>query len=176
MSRDEVFDQTARKINQAIYRVSVSLPLTEGEPVVVEDVSKLTAQMILDKLNEFVVSDPFDEHYIIFLHYLALYPVSMCSRNVSPLLKLLIGFHYRFGQMYQEKFKPVKPVSMEDLSQIFGRSKATIHECIKATEEQWKGFLEVKEREEQIEKEARRELIEEAKERLRKEKTDAQAS
>jgi len=42
--------------------------------------------------------------------------------------------------------------------------------CIKDTEEQWKGFLELKEREEKIEKEAKRELIEEAKERLRKEK------
>jgi len=90
---------------------------------------------------------------------------------VSPFLKFLIGFHYRFGQFYKEEhYKKVQPVSMEELAQIFGRSKATIHECIQDTEEHWKRFLEFKKREEEIEAEAKRELIEEVKERLRKER------
>ena len=59
---------------------------------------------------------------------------------------------------------------MQELAQIFGRSKATIHDCIKDTEEAWQRFLEFKKKEEEIEAKAERELIEEAKGRLRKQK------
>ena len=72
--------------------------------------------------------------------------------------------------MLRKEYDDVSSISMEELSEIFGRSKATIHECIKDTEEQWKKFLELKEKEGEIEAKAERELIEEAKERLRKEK------
>ena len=168
---DELLEKLAQRIYRAIYRIQVGIPFTEGESVVKEDLSNVTVKEIIDKIKEFADSDPLDEHYSVFLRYLARYPVSMCKRNVSRLLKFLVGFHYRYGQMLKEEhFKTVKPVSMEELAQIFGRSKATIHECIRDTEDQWKEFLELKEREEEIEAEAERELIEEAKERLRQEK------
>lgn len=58
---------------------------------------------------------------------------------------------------------------MEELAQIFGRSKATIHECIKDTEKAWWEFRKLVDHETEIDDIARRELIEERKEALRKE-------
>lgn len=167
---DQLLEKLSQRISQAVYRVHVPLPLTEGGPVIAEDLSGLTVNGMLDKIEDFLGSDPIDEHYSIFLRYLARYPVSMCSRQVSPVLKMLIGFHYQLGKMVKEEHSKVKVVSMEELAEIFGRSKATIHECVKATEESWKEFLEFKKREEEVEAKAERELIEEAKERLRKKK------
>ena len=172
IDKDALLKKVSLRIFQAVYRVNVGLTLTEGEPLVSEDLSSLTVQEILDKIKDFLDSDPIAEHHNIFLNYLAKYPVSMCKRQVSPLLKCLVGFHYRLGQMFKEKYKKVDPVSMKELAQIFGRSKATIHDCIKDTEEAWKHFLEFKEKQEEIEAKAERELIEEAKERLAKEKAN----
>lgn len=173
IDRDELLEKLSCRIIQAIYRVGVGLTLAEGEPFVKEDLSSLTVQEILEKIKDFLKSDPIDEHYNIFLHYLANYPVAVCRRQVSPFLKYLIGFHYRIGQMYREEYqdyRKVTPVSMQELAEIFGRSKATIHGCIKETEEAWNKFLELKKKEEQIEAKAERELIEEAKQRLSKQK------
>lgn len=75
INRDELLEKASLRINQAVYRVGVGLILTEGEPFVKEDLSSLTAQEILDKINDFLSSNPLDEHYTIFLHYLAKYPV-----------------------------------------------------------------------------------------------------
>ena len=75
--------------------------------------------------------------------------------------------------MYKEEYQGyqnVTPVSMQELAEIFGRSKATIYDCIKDTEEAWKEFLDLKKKEEEIEAQAKRELIEDAKERLHKKK------
>lgn len=168
-----LLEKVSLRICQAIYRVSVGLTLTEGEPLVTEDLSSLTVQEMLDKINDFLDSDPIDENYNIFLNYLAKYPVSMCKRQVSPVLKLLIGFHYRIGQMLKEEtqaYKKVNPISIEELAQIFGRSKATVHEYIKQTEPLWKEFQDSLEKQKKAEDIAQRELVEEAKERLRKEK------
>lgn len=170
VSRDELLEKASLRINQAVYRVSVGLTLVEDEPLVEEDLSNVTVQEILDKIKDFLNSDPLDEHYIIFVHYLAKYPVSMCKRQVSPVLKLLIGFHYRLGQILKEEYEKVSPVSIVELAQIFGRSKATIHEYIKQTEPLWKEFQDFLEKQKEAEELARRELVEEAKERLRKEK------
>lgn len=171
IDRTELLGRVSWRIFQAIYRVSVGLTLSGGDPFVKEDISTLTVQEILDKIRDFLNSNSLDEHYVIFLHYLVNYPVSMCKRNVSPVLKQLIGFHYRLGQQHKKEYhKKAKPVSMEELAQIFGRSKATIHECVSETETSWKEFLRFKEQQEEAHAIARRELIEEAKERLRKEK------
>jgi predicted DNA-binding protein YlxM (UPF0122 family) len=167
---EKLLEKISLRINQAVYRVNVGLTLTEDQPLVTESLSSLTVQEILDKIKDFLNSDPIDEHNLIFLYYLAKYPVSMCKRKVSPILKYLIGFHYRLGQMLKKDYGKVSPVSMEDLAEIFGRSKATVHDCIRETEGAWKGFLELKKKHEEIEAKAERELVEEAKERLRKEK------
>jgi len=170
IDRDGLLEKISLRISQAIYRVSVSSVLTEDEHPFEEDLSTLTAQEILDKIKDFLGSDPKDEHYIVFMSYLANYPVSMCKRKVSHALKYLVGFHYRLAQMLKKDYGKVSPVSMEELAEIFGRSKATIHDCIRETEGAWKDFLELKKKHEEVESKAERELVEEAKERLRKEK------
>jgi len=170
---NELLEKALQRIKQTLYRIDIGFTLADGEPVISENLSKVSTQEIVDKIRDFVNTNPIDENYNIFLHYLANYPVSMCKRQVSSLLKLLIGFHYRFGQMFKddyETYKNVDSISIRELAEIFGRSKATIHECIQNTEEQWKDFLEFKKREEEIEAEAKRELVEEAKERLCREK------
>lgn len=171
LDKDQLFDKLSFRTNQAIYRVGIGLILADAEVSSNTDLSTLTVQEILEKIKDFLSSDPKDEHYIIFMHYLANYPVSMCKRKVSPQLKCLIGFHYRLGQMLKKEYGKVSPLSMEELSEIFGRSKATIHDCIKETEGAWNSFLESKMKHEEIEAKAERELVEEAKERLRKEKS-----
>jgi len=169
LNMDEIVRRLSSRIYQAVYRVSVGLSLADSG-VSKEDLSAMKVEEMLDKIRDFVSSDPKDEHYIVFLHYLLNYPVSMCRRNVSPTLRFLIGFHYGLGQMFKKDYGKVNPVTMDELAEIFGRSKATIHECIKATEESWKKFLEFKEKQKEIEAKAERELIEEAKQRLREEK------
>jgi predicted DNA-binding protein YlxM (UPF0122 family) len=166
LNKDQLLDKLSFRINQAIYRVGTGLILADTEVSSREDSSALT----LEKIRDFLSSEPKDEHYIIFMHYLANYPASMCKRKVSHTLKYLIGFHYRLAQMLKKDYGKVSPVSMEELAEIFGRSKATIHDCIKETEGAWKDFLEFKKKQEEIEAKANRELIEEAKLRLRKEK------
>lgn len=170
LNKDQLFDKLSFGINQAIYRVGIGLILADAEVSSKEDLSTLTIQEIVEKIKDFLGSEPKDEHYILFMHYLANYPVSMCKRKVSPTLKYLIGFHYRLGQIFKKDYGNVSPVSMEELAEIFGRSKATVHDCIKETEGVWKDFLELKKKYEEIEAKAKRELVEEAKERLRKEK------
>ncbi len=170
LTRNQLFEKMFQRIQQAVYRVSVPQALTESQPLATEDLSNLTVREILDKLEDFLKSDPIDEHYSIFLRYLEKYPVSMCKRQISPVLKILIGFHYHLGQLYREDFKKVKPVSMEELAEVFGRSKASIHECIKETEESWMQFLEFRKQRKEAKAQAERELIEEEKTRLRKEK------
>jgi len=171
IDRTELLEKVSKRIFQAVYRVDVGLTLAEGAPFVEEDLSSLTVQEILDKIKDFLKCDPIDEHHIIFLHYLVNYPVSMCKRSVSQTLKFLIGFHYRLGEEFKkEPFKEAKTVSMEELAEIFERSKATIHECVSETETSWKEFLTLREKQKDIEAKAERELIEERKARLRKEK------
>ncbi|NIO36302.1 hypothetical protein GTO27_01210 [Candidatus Bathyarchaeota archaeon] len=175
IDRHKLLQETSLRIYQAIYRVDVGRALTNYDRAVAEDPSSLTVHEVLGKISDFVDSEPVDENYIVFLHYLAKYPVSMCKRHVSPLLRFLIGFHYKLGQMFKEDYKKVKPVSMEELAEIFGRSKATIHKCIEETEAEWKNFLADWKRQEKIETKAERELVEEAKGRLRREGADPEA-
>lgn len=168
MKADELLRRLSSRIHQAVYRVSVGLALADSG-VSKEDLSAIKVEEMLDKIRDFVSSDPKDEHYMVFLHYLLSYPVSMCRRNVSPTLRFLIGFHYRLGHIFKKDYGKANPVTMDELAEIFGRSKATIHDCIKETEGAWKDFLELKKKHEEAEAKAERELVEEAKERLRKE-------
>lgn len=170
IASDDLLKKASQRINQAVYRITVGVAIAECEPVSKEDLSTLTSQEIISKINGFLNSNPKDEHYIVFLRYLAKYPVSICKRKVSPTLRFLIGLHYRLGQMFKKDYGNVSPVSMEELAEIFNRSKATVHDCIRDTESLWKKYLEEMKKQEEIEARAERELIEEAKERLRKEK------
>jgi predicted secreted protein len=58
-------------------------------------------------------------------------------------------------------------VSYDDLSEIFVRSKATISECVNATEGEWREIQQKVADEQKLEEEARRQLIEEKKQKLR---------
>jgi hypothetical protein len=89
----------------------------------------------MNKIRDVIAANPNDINKTCFLEYLAKYPVSMCKRDVSPLLKRLIGFHYRLGVPdEQQELNGAGKVSYDDLSEIFGRNKATVSVCINETE------------------------------------------
>ena len=139
------------------------------------DYSSLTVEELINKIRGFLAQEPKDVNKMIFLHYLAKYPVSMCKRDVSPVLKKLIGFHYRFGiPDTQQQENGAEKVSYEDLSEIFVRSKATISECVNQTEFEWNELRQEVEDAKKIEDEARRQLVEEQKQKIREEEENSQ--
>ena len=129
----------------------------------------LTANQIVEKINIFherlrreshLQVAPFAEAY--FLNLIALYPVSMCSRNMTDALKLVAALFY-FGSkpekieqanMIEEDLKakelfprnkpsPIhRGYSHEDLALIFERSRPTIVEAVHQKQEQAKIMLE----------------------------------
>jgi predicted DNA-binding protein YlxM (UPF0122 family) len=135
------------------------------------DYSSLTVNEIMDKIKEFVNSDPDEDKYIPFVQYLAKFPVSLCKRDVSVTLKLIIGYHYILGSP-DEKWinEGAEKFTYDDLSQLFGRSKQTIHTYIHQVEQELKELERKEDIERSVAKEiARREIIEEEKAKLREE-------
>jgi hypothetical protein len=132
-------------------------------------IGDLVAQQIVEKISSFhsrlsheahLDVAPFAETY--FLNLIALYPVSMCSRNMTDTLKLVASLFY-FGSQPQtpedvgktddeprlrELFPRNKPspmnkgYSVEDLALIFDRSPATIAEAVKQKQEEAQVILE----------------------------------
>jgi hypothetical protein len=97
----------------------IALPAPETE-------KELSAFDIMEKIRSFyrrfnqirdAAMEDNAEHF--FLQLLAEYPQSMCSRNFSDTLKLIASLIYHQGAW-----------SVEDLSIIFDRSKATIFAAI----------------------------------------------
>ena len=151
------FDVAYKKVNNEMFRLHALQQLTHfGYRE--DDLSNLTVYDIIDKIRQFIESKPSNVDYIIFLEYLANYPVSLCRRKVSPLLRLLIGMQYRLGDpnngMVAKSLNKdlLKKVSYSDLSKIFVRSKATISEAVKETEEVWQEWENAKREHEQVEK------------------------
>lgn len=66
IDRDTVLEKVFQRILQSIYRVNVGLTLANGKPFAEEDLSSLTAEEIVDRIKDFLNSDPIDEHFIIF--------------------------------------------------------------------------------------------------------------
>lgn len=173
-----LLDKVAEKFFNEIHRIRVCLQLSNiGYSE--NDVSDLTAQEIIDKIREFIKSNPSDEAYFIFLHYLANYPVSMCKRDISPLLRMIMGLHYHLGNNGEKIHNGVKRITYDEIAQLFGRSKASVYDCVHKTEPLWQSYEEELREEEQRKKieKARREkarqiameqLIEEEKKKLRK--------
>lgn len=154
-----------KRIYDSYFQLGVCLTLIDED--FQEDFSTLTASEIMNKIREFTRGDPNDIHYNIFLHYLAHYPVSMCKRDVSPVLKALIGFHYRLGEPNEEHVSNgAEKVSYDDLSKIFVRSKATVSECVNRTETAWNEIQQKLQQEQVLEEEARKQLLEEKKKEL----------
>jgi hypothetical protein len=129
----------------------------------------LTPQQIVEKINTFherlnrethLKVAPLAESY--FLNLIALYPVSMCSRNMSETLKLVIALFYFGSQPIEiEKEKRISndieckeffpsiipnPISngysQDDLALIFERSKSAIIEAIRQKQRIAKIMLE----------------------------------
>jgi hypothetical protein len=129
----------------------------------------LTANQIVEKINIFhqrlmreshLQVAPFAEAY--FLNLIALYPLSMCSRNMTDSLKLIVALFY-FGSKPQKmdpgnpeeeelKAKDLFPrnkpspiyrgYSHEDLALIFERTRPAIVEAVHQKQEQAKIMLE----------------------------------
>lgn len=173
---DDLLLKLCKRIYDNIFKVGVASNLYDSG-IEERDCSTLTVQEIVNKIKDFLKSDPSDEKHIIFLNYLAKYPVSMCKRDVSPLLKKLIGFHYRLGIPNKEQeLNGAEKVSYDDLSEIFVRSKATISQCVNETEIEWKELQQEIEDAKRIEAEAKQQLIEEEKARLRQEEMEKQSN
>ncbi|MCD6240405.1 hypothetical protein J7K27_02625 [Candidatus Bathyarchaeota archaeon] len=110
----------------------------------------LTARDIMDKIRSFYVRfersrnkeiSEFAESY--FLELLHEYPKSMCSRHLTESMQLLIALYYFDSKPSPEEKDPLwNGFSYEDLSIIFDRSKATIHEAIIRKEAEAKQLLE----------------------------------
>ena len=153
----------------------------------------LTANQIVEKINVFherlrresyLQVAPFAEAY--FLNLIALYPVSMCSRNMTDSLKLLASLFY-FGSKPEktgegkiieddlkakELFPRNKPspihrgYSHEDLALLFERTRPAIVEAVHQKQEQAKIMLEEATLRCKSEKVAYEELTEEEKKAL----------
>jgi hypothetical protein len=156
-----------RRVYADFFRFCVASNLADLD-LAETDYSTLSVKEIMQKIRDFLAQSPSDINKIIFLHYLADYPVSMCKRDVSPRLRTLIGFLYRFGVPdKQEQEQGAEKVSYDDLSELFERSKATIFECVNQTEFSWREFQRSLEEQKRIEAEAKEQLIQEEKARLR---------
>jgi hypothetical protein len=162
----ELGEALAHRIYDMIFRYRACILDIDEET----DLSTLTVYEIVNKVRGVVAANPSDANKMCFFEYLAKYPVSMCKRDISPLLKRLIGFHYRLGMpTEQEKLNGAEKVSYEDLSEIFGRSKATISECVNETENEWKEIQRQGELEREAEEEAKRQLVADKKKKLEEE-------
>jgi predicted DNA-binding protein YlxM (UPF0122 family) len=163
----ELFESVMRRIYDDVFKYSVSNYMADSE-LAENDFSSLSVGEIIGKIRDVVASNPSDVNLLIFIRYLAVYPVSMCKRDVSPDLARAIGFHYRFGVPTKEQeANGVKKVSYEDLSEIFGRSKATISDCVNKTESGWNELQAKIQMETDAEEQAKRELVAEKKAKLR---------
>jgi len=165
---EEEFNQAiSEHIYNNLFQWSICYGISEADPKLLEDPSTLTGKEIIEKTRAFYAQNPKDVNIPIFLKYLSTFPVSMCSWEVTPQLRMLIGFHYRAGIPNEEdKNKGVEAPSYQDLAEIFVRSKSTIADCINKTEVSYKQMLKEVEQDEAILAEAQRQLIEEKKEAL----------
>lgn len=100
---------------------------------------ELTAQEIIEKIRDFHArwekSGYDDLAPLDFLELLNYYPISICKRDMSDILKTLITLAYFDSKLNNREHKDDwKGYSYEDLSLRFCRSKASIHEAIKEKE------------------------------------------
>lgn len=162
----ELGEKLAKRVYDMLFRYTTCI-LDIGEE---NNLSTLTVYEIMNKVRDAMAAEPNDVNKMCFLEYLAKYPVSMCKRDVSPLLKRLIGFHYRLGiPTEQQKLNGAEKISYDDLSEIFGRSKATISSCVNETESEWNEIQRQATLETEAEEEAKRQLIAEKKKKLEEE-------
>jgi len=108
-----------------------------------EDIKNITKEELWKKIKGFMArwdQKPMDD-VIDFLQFLVEYPESMCKNDMTQTLKELIAEKYFEGvekpiadDKYSKTHDPsyLKPYyDFEDLSVLFDRSKASIHEAVK---------------------------------------------
>jgi len=115
------------------------------------DYSGLTTKEVFDKIKEFMdnANPKYEDLVFDFWQLIAEYPVSMCERKMSQTLKFLITLFYHYkvpnsrqkDKLHQELWDSVREklnkeglFSYEELAILFMRSKASIHDAIKARE------------------------------------------
>lgn len=153
-------------------------PRSYDLPPIERELSELTVQEIIEKTREFwhryeKASDNNDDNELAPMYYVQLltyYPVSLCKRNMSDTLKLLIAMSYFVTKPKNEEERERygwNGFSYESLGLIFVRSKASIHAAVRDKELEAKELLEGVELREEAQKIALKELIEEEKQKLR---------
>jgi predicted DNA-binding protein YlxM (UPF0122 family) len=166
-----VMEATVKKVLENINKISLLRELCVEEYR--ENADDLNAQQIIDLIYDYLNNHGANEvNTYIFLHLLAYYPKSMTSYNLTPLMQKLIAFIY----FYSQNSKEVK-LSMDDLAELFHRSKSTIYDCIQKhgeLEKMLKDEIEQERLRAKAQKEAYKQLIEEEKQKLKLERENNQ--
>jgi predicted DNA-binding protein YlxM (UPF0122 family) len=166
-----VMEATVKKVLENINKISLLSELCVEEYR--ENAEGLNAQQIIDLIYDYLNNHGANEvNTYIFLHLLAYYPKSMTSYNLTPLMQKLIAFIY----FYSQNSKEVK-LSMDDLAELFHRSKSTIYDCIQKhgeLEKMLKDEIEQERLRAKAQKEAYKQLIEEEKQKLKLERENNQ--
>ena len=166
-----VMEATVKKVLENINKISLLRELCVEEYR--ESAEGLNAQQIIDLIYDYLNNHGANEvNTYIFLHLLAYYPKSMTSYNLTPLMQKLIAFIY----FYSQNSKEVK-LSMDDLAELFHRSKSTIYDCIQKHgefEKMLKDEIEQERLRVKAQKEAYKQLIEEEKQKLKLERENNQ--
>jgi hypothetical protein len=146
-------------------------------PAIERDLSKLTIEEIIEKTREFwhryekasLINENAQFAPMYFTQLLAYYPVSLCKRDISDTLKLLIAMSYFGTKPKKDDKDPIwNGFSYEDLSIIFVRSKASIHAAIRDNKLEAIDLLQSVDLREEARKIAFSQLIIEEKEKMRK--------
>ena len=139
----------------------------------IETEKGLKAKDMMDKIKGFYTrldkasGDIADFAPCYFLELLANFPLSICSRNMIETCKKLITLYYFASKPNPEEEEPIwDGFSYEDLSLIFDRSKASIHDAIKEKEVEVKELLEEVSLKAKARALALEELVEEEKKKL----------
>ena len=117
-----------------------------------ESGEKLKAKDILEKIRNIAHTQAFDwkrtllSSHDLFLTLLSHYPESICTREISDKLKLIIALIHEEFTLPADKDYPKELVylSYETLGIMFGRSKASIFQAIKEKGEEAKRLIEMK--------------------------------
>jgi len=128
-----------KDLADVVYKLMVFDALTVDE--LKESPATLNPLMLHKRLVD-VLDASTESNKQVGLAALRYFPVSMCAAQVTDRMRLIIGFFYRLCNSDKQALEDgVEKISYDDLSEIFGRSKSTISDCVTATEEAWQHFL-----------------------------------
>lgn len=148
-------------------------------PPIETDISDVTKEEIIDKVKEFqskferITSNDDEFAPFYFVELLANYPVSLCKRQMTDTLKLLMALFYFHSKPSPEEKEPVwNGFSYENLALIFARSKASIHGAIRQKQAEAEAILSHVQLRKKAREIALQQLVDEEKEKLRTERNN----